>query len=154
MARDPDILVDLTTASSADAAELLALYLRYEGIPAHVTAHAGATFPLHLGSSQPYRVSVLRRDLQRAREFLRAAPPAPIDWDQVDVGDPEPGDVILSPPASHTKRSWKRWLAMLVFALIALAMLGYGAVIPLGLAVIIEVFARFPTGVKPIDSLA
>ena len=131
---------------------MVALFLRSEGIPAHVTAHAGATNPLEVGSMQPYRISVLRRDFGRAREILRTPPPS-VDWEQVDVGDPEPGDVIPSPPAAHAGHAWKRWFAILILCVIAFAMLGYGAVVMVGLAAIGEIAARIARRARPARSL-
>ena len=149
MANDPDILVDLTTAHSATAAELIALFLRNEDIPAHVTAHAGATNPLQLGSTQPYRISVLRRDVERARQVLRAPPP-PIDWESVDVGDPEPGDVIaVAAPAPREPHAWRRWVIVLVLSAFAYASVGRGALVFLGIAAIIEIIARFRSESRP-----
>lgn len=89
--KDPDILVDLTTAASAFEAEVVASALEAHGIPAR--AFAGAAHMAHheVAASQPYRVQVRRRDLDRARTLLEEIRKehAQIDWDTVDVGQME-----------------------------------------------------------------
>ncbi len=103
MGHDPDILVDLTTAASVTEAEITALTLRAAGVPAHVMANAGVWNPWELGSSGPYRVAVRRRDIARAQEALRDAKAdsaASIDWDRLDVGEPDPGEATIAAAAA------------------------------------------------------
>ncbi len=90
MPKDPDILVDLTTARTAFEAEMIAESLRAQGIPAEAFTTAGSTLQWDIAATQPMRVQVRRRDLERARDALRAirAESVDIDWSEVETGDP------------------------------------------------------------------
>lgn len=89
--KDPDILVDLTTARTDFEAQVIVESLEAQGIPARAFTTAGTALPLDLGSTLPMRVAVRRKDLQRAAAALRAirAESVDIDWDEVDVGESE-----------------------------------------------------------------
>lgn len=92
MARDPDILVDLTTARTEFEAETIAEALRAQGIPAQTFAIAGSVLQWDVAITQPIRVAVRRRDLEQARAILRAvrAESVDLDWSEVDTGDRTP----------------------------------------------------------------
>jgi hypothetical protein len=91
MAADPDIFVDLTTAGSAFEADVMVQALRAQGIPAEAFNLAGSMLQWDIAASQPFRVSVLRRDVARAREALKRlrADSVDLDWDEVDTGAPD-----------------------------------------------------------------
>jgi hypothetical protein len=90
--KDPDILVDLTTARTAFEAEMIAESLRAQGIPAEAFTTAGSMLQWDIAATQPMRVQVRRRDLERARDSLRAirADSVDLDWSEVDKGDRTP----------------------------------------------------------------
>ncbi len=92
MPKDPDILVDLTTARTAFEAEMIAETLRAQGIPAEAFTTAGSMLQWDIAATQPMRVQVRRRDLDRARDSLRAirADSVDLDWSEVDTGDRTP----------------------------------------------------------------
>ena len=92
MPRDPDILVDLTSARTEFEAETIAEALRAQGIPAQTFATAGSVLQWDVAVSQPIRVAVRRRDLDNARAILRAirAESVDLDWSEVDTGDRTP----------------------------------------------------------------
>ncbi len=86
---DPDILVDLTTARTAFEAEMIAESLRAQGIPAEAFTAAGSMLQWDIAATQPMRIQVRRRDLERASSVLRAirAESVDIDWSEVETGD-------------------------------------------------------------------
>ncbi|MFM9996516.1 MAG: hypothetical protein ACKVU4_12045 [Phycisphaerales bacterium] len=88
MPKDPDTLVDLTTARTAFEAEMIAESLRAQGIPAEAFTTAGTMLQWDIAGTQPMRVQVRRRDLDAATAALRAirAESVDLDWDEVDTG--------------------------------------------------------------------
>lgn len=93
MAKDPDILVDLTTAHTAFEAEMIAESLRAQGIPAEAFTIVGSMLQWDIAVTQPMRIQVRRRDLARAAEILRAirAESVDMDWSEVDTSGPPEG---------------------------------------------------------------
>lgn len=87
---DPDILVDLTTARTAFEAEAIANALESRGIPARAFTLAGTMLQWDIAGTQPMRIQVRRRDLERARQALHDVrqDSIDIDWSEVDVGAP------------------------------------------------------------------
>jgi hypothetical protein len=92
--RDPDILVDLTTASSEFEAGVIVEALKGQGIAAQAFTTAGAVLQWEVAVSQPFRVAVRRGDLERAKAALRAikADSVDLDWDEVNTGERVPED--------------------------------------------------------------
>ena len=130
MTPDPDILIDLTTGATPTEAEIIVLTLRDSGVPAYAGTTAGIWNPWELGSSKPYRVAVRRRDLERAKQVLRetrADSAGSIDWDHLDVGQPEP-DEAVGPTPSPRARALRRRVSL---AMIVLATVGPGLVFTL-----------------------
>jgi hypothetical protein len=91
-AKDPDILVDLTTARTDFEAEVIVNALNEQGIPARAFTTAGAMLQWEAAVSQPMRIVVRRRDFDAAKAALRAirADSVDLDWDEVDTGDTSP----------------------------------------------------------------
>ncbi len=120
---DPDILVDITNCGSAIEAELLAQFLRERGVHAEAATIVGATNPWEMGSSNPFRIAVPRKDLARAevliREFrCRKHDPVHVDWNEIDIGEPEEGVVL--PAAAESTRRHRRWRWMRRIGLLAI----------------------------------
>jgi|GEM_PF-1323198 len=90
MPDDPDGLVDLTTARTEFEAETIAETLRGEGVPTEVFGISARTAQWELGINTDMKIVVRRKDVERAREILRAnkADSVDLDWDEVDVGQP------------------------------------------------------------------
>lgn len=143
---DPDTLIDITNCGSAIEAELLAQFLQEHGIRADASTIVGSTNPWELGSSIPFRIAVPRRDFARAEELIREFrsrrhEPVDIDWDEIDVGEPEAGVVL--PQRTDRKRRHHRWRAMRRIGLLTLVLLpvlwfGPFALILLIIAVLVE----------------
>jgi hypothetical protein len=109
---DPATLIDITNCANAIEAELLAQFLTEHGVYAHAATLAGSTNPWELGSSIPFRIAVRREDVDRGNELVREfrsrkQEPVKVDWDEVDVGEPEEGVVL--PPAAESKHRHYRW---------------------------------------------
>lgn len=130
MAQDPDMLVPLTSARTEFEASTIAEALKSNGIAARVFAASANMLQAEVLSTDPIRVMVRRQDLRRAADVLRAvrAESVDIDWDEVDVGNPEPGSVLPPPgpvrriggwsPGMHTLRrvGWMLMTIAFVFA--------------------------------------
>ena len=88
MSTDPDTLVDIQNASSEVGASVLVEALKAEGVPAFSVANAGAWLQWEVLASQPFRISVRRQDVEKARKILQSikADSVDIDWNEVDVG--------------------------------------------------------------------
>jgi len=88
---DPDMLVDLMAVSSDFEGEVIVQSLEAEGIPAWVFSAVGRTLGPLVGATMPIRVQVRRCDVELAREALKRdrEESVDLDWDQVDLGDPE-----------------------------------------------------------------
>lgn len=152
---DPAILVDITNCANAIEAELLAQFLTENGVYAHAATLAGSTNPWELGSSIPFRIAVRREDVDRGNELIREfrsrkQEPVQVDWDEVDLGEPEVGVVL--PPAAESKRRHHRWkwmrrAGLLAIVLTALAWSGLLAAIIFLFVIVIE-FAVVIAGEK------
>lgn len=92
---DPGRLVRLVNASTEFEARTIIAVLESYDIRAFAFAGTLPSFGFAdpaLGISKPVPVQVAAADLERAREALRDAKEvgASVDWDSVDVGEPEP----------------------------------------------------------------
>jgi len=131
---DPGTLVDITNCASAIEAELLAQFLTEGGVYAHASTLAGSTNPWELGSSVPFRIAVRREDSARADELIREfrshkQDPVEVDWDEVDVGEPEEG-VVLPAAAESTQRHYRwRWLRRVGLLAIVFAALAWSGLL-------------------------
>ena len=121
--KDPDILVDLTDAKNDFDAQVIVEALRAQGIPAQAFTTAASTLQWEVAASHPYRVTVRRADLQRAKDALRAirADSVDLDWDEINTGDKVPED---DSGAKGWARS-ARWIVIGVVAAAAIAVIGY-----------------------------
>lgn len=118
MPERPDDLVILTSAASEIQASLYASILNSAGIDAIGPNAAATTLRWEVSSSDPYRVYVRRADLTRAREVLsrERADSVDIDWNEIDVGEPEhgaPGAGEAHEPAHTAPRFGWFWLVLL-----------------------------------------
>lgn len=88
MSTDPDTLVDVISARSEFEASVMVEALKARDIPAFSIANAGMTLQWEVAASNPFRVSVRRKDVEAAKEILRSvqADSVDIDWSEVDVG--------------------------------------------------------------------
>jgi hypothetical protein len=88
--KDPDILVDLTTARTEFEAHIIVRALEARGIPAQAHTAAGAMLQLEVIMSQPMRITVRRRDLEAAADLLNSirAQSGVYDWSKLDPGAP------------------------------------------------------------------
>lgn len=109
MPKDPDTLVDLTTARTAFEAEMIAESLRAQGIRAEAFTTAGTMLQWDIAGTQPMRVQVRRADLDKAAAALRAirADSVDLDWDEVDTGDPTPVT-----PKEQAAKDGARWICV------------------------------------------
>lgn len=91
MSTDPDTLVDAASARSEFEASIMVEALKARDIPAFAIANAGMTLQWEVAATNPFRVSVRRKDLDAAREILASAKAdsVDIDWSEVDVGKGE-----------------------------------------------------------------
>lgn len=91
MPDDPDMLVTLTTTRTEFEGANLVNVLQAAGIPARVFAAGANTMQWEAGYTDPIKVQVRRRDMQRAVETLRQnrQDSIDLDWDEVDVGQME-----------------------------------------------------------------
>ena len=123
MPQDPDILVDLTTASSEFEAGVIVQSLKDQGIPAHASTAVGTTMQWEIAATQPFRIAVRRADLERAREALRAAKAdsVDLDWDQVNTGDTVPEDESGAPAWGRTGR----WIVTALIAGVVVVIVAY-----------------------------
>lgn len=89
MRADPVQLVDLASVPSEFEAATIVEALRAQGIAAH--HYGGSLAGFRAEAPGMVRVVVRRQDSERARLALRAiqADSIDIDWDEVDVGQPE-----------------------------------------------------------------
>jgi hypothetical protein len=143
---DPGTLTDITNCGSAIEAELLAQFLTENGVFAHASTIVGATNPWELGSSVPFRISVRREDFARGEELIREfrsrkQDPVEVDWDEVDVGEPEEG--VALPARVERKRRKNRWrlmrrLGLLFLVLLPVLWFGPFALILLIVAAVVE----------------
>ena len=95
MPDDPDMLVPLMGVRTEFEAAAMAESLKAEGIPAEVFATSGATLQWNVAWTDPIKLMVRRKDVERARAALKRvrSDSVDIDWADVDVGSPEPGSV-------------------------------------------------------------
>ncbi len=103
MPRDPDQLVDLTTASSEMHAAIIAAALEARGVPAVAVGTAGSVLQWEIAATAPFRVQVRRQDAQRALELLAEVREASIDidWSELEeqgaFGPPDPDNSEFGP---------------------------------------------------------
>jgi hypothetical protein len=88
MGTDPDILVPLTSARTEFEGRTMAAALEAEGIPAKVFATSANMLQWEGGYTDPIKVMVRRRDLEKAAASLKRTrqESVDIDWSEVDVG--------------------------------------------------------------------
>lgn len=137
---DADDLVELVSVPVEFQAEAIAASLRERGVPAR--AIGGALAGFRAEAPALVRVVVLRRDLPAARAALERAraESVDIDWEDVDVGEPE--DPGVAAGAGPDARGLAHGDAVRAdrrrrFALVALAM----AVLVAAVAVRVPVMA-------------
>lgn len=128
MAKDPDILVDLTTTANAFEADVIVQALRAEGIPAEAFTLAASMLQWDIAGTQPFRVAVRRADVERARAALKSlkADSVDIDWEELETGQPqEPRD---QEKATETTISlwWLLWIGLGAALVIGAALARYG----------------------------
>lgn len=119
MSQREDDLVVLTSASSEIQASLYCSILDSQGIPSVGPNSAATTLRWEVGSTDPYRVYVRRADLERARSAIsrERADSVDIDWDEVDVGDPGPGDAEPREPSARETSSARIWVGLIALLL-------------------------------------
>lgn len=153
MATDPDTLIDITNCGSAIEAELLAQFLIENGVHAEAATIVGATNPWEMGSSNPFRIAVRREDSARGHDLIREfrsrrQEPIAVNWDEIDVGDPEEGVVLPAAAESrqrHRRWKWMRRIGLLAIVFAALAWSGLLAAVIFLFVCVIE-FAVTITG--------
>ena len=113
----------LTVADTEWEAETIAAAMKERGIPAMV--EGGYVAGWRAETPGKARVMVFQSDLERARAAARDAAftGASIDWDAVEVGEPE---TPLPGPPSAGDWTWKR--VGLIVVIVALAALAWGLV--------------------------
>jgi hypothetical protein len=105
MAADPDILVPLTSARTEFEGQTIAAALEADGIPAKVFATSANMLQWEGGYTDPIKVMVRRRDLERAAASVKRTrqESVDIDWSEVNVGIGE-GDGYPVCPACGADR--------------------------------------------------
>ena len=88
MPDDPDILVPLTTARTEFEGQAMAAALEADGIPTKVFATSANMLQWEGGYTDPIKVMVRRRDLEKAAASLKRTrqESVDIDWSEVNVG--------------------------------------------------------------------
>lgn len=86
MPKDPLQLVDLTTCRTDFEAEVLVHALESEGIPAKAFSAAASALQWEIATSQPIRVQVRRKDLERAHLALARVKQESVDFDWSELG--------------------------------------------------------------------
>lgn len=91
MPETPDDLVELRTVVNELEAGMIESVLGEAGIPASHRTAKGIYLAMGMSSLNPSTVLVRRGDVERAEEVLSAnrKDSVDIDWDEVDVGEPE-----------------------------------------------------------------
>ena len=124
---DPRMLVEFTSTRTEFEGQSIANALESRGIPARVFAAAANMAQLEGGISNNVRVMVRRSDLTRARDAMRDVRQASVDldWNEVDVGEPEPGTIL--PTKRPTRRiggmkPWRFWVRRVGLGLLAATM--------------------------------
>jgi hypothetical protein len=140
MAPSGDELVTLTTARTELEGSLLRAVLADADIPAFVFATAAATVQWEGGYTDPIKVQVRAKDVERARAALakNRQDSVDLDWNEVDVGEMESMSEEARPRFSMerytARRGRRRRMAKVGFALMLgsmmLAALGAQAVVP------------------------
>jgi hypothetical protein len=106
--------VDLTTAASAFEADVIVQALRAQDIPAEAFTLAASMLQWEIAGTRPFRVSVRRADLDRARAALQSlkADSIDIDWEDLDTG-PEQDTGESPESAATTVNLWRLlWIAL------------------------------------------
>lgn len=106
-------------------------------MPARAFTAVGTAMSKELASTQPFRVQVRRRDLDHAHNLLAQIrrDHAELDWDQIDVGEPEdaaPVPAITPAPAAVVARAGPD--AVTVLGVLALLFIALGLIAALVLA--------------------
>lgn len=125
---DPDDLVTLTTAEMQFQAGIIVAVLEEAGIKAFAFGALNALYPISQRVT-PVVVQVRQADLDKAREALKqnVADSVDIDWDSVDVGEPEeaaPAKLRGVMPLVPRLGFFAAVLAILAMFLLALALWG------------------------------
>lgn len=151
MADDPDMLVTLTTARTEFEGANYVNVLKTAGIPARVFATTANTMQWEAGYTDPIKVQVRRRDLQRAAEELRRnrQDSVDLDWDEIDVGQFEGIAPEARPNFSfavqRARRKRRAAIASVGFALITsgflVSMMGPRYAFAIGMCTLLLVFA-------------
>ncbi|GAB5495901.1 MAG: hypothetical protein Phyf2KO_09810 [Phycisphaerales bacterium] len=137
----PQDLVPVSDAAGPGEAHIIASMLRENGIEAFVFDTAAQTLQWDAPRIiNPYMVHIQRADLERARQLIASNREASVDldWDEVDVGEPEHERVEgTTPPAksagSFLPLRWKnlhRWvfLGLLLYLAFSLVRSVFGAI--------------------------
>lgn len=144
---DPDMLIDITNAASPFEAEIIRAKLVDAGIEAFAFTAPGWADPWMMGSTQPYRVQVGRKDSDAAAAVLRDSEPRSdsVDWDAQDLGEApadEPAAAAPGDPDWAEKREHKRTLGQTIIWLALVPAFGLFGFI----ALIIGIIARVRSG--------
>lgn len=112
MTTDPDTLVDVTSARSEFEASVMVEALKARDIPAFTFSNAGMTLQWEVAATNPFRVSVRKKDVEAAKEILRSvkADSVDIDWSEVDVGVAQDAPAPR-PEADTSPLGTNQWLA-------------------------------------------
>ncbi len=159
MPPDPDILVPLTTARTEFEAATIAAALRHEGIGVEVFATAGNALGWEAAMTNPIRVMVRRREAAAASSVLRAirSQSVDIDWDELDVGEPESMDDANRGPLARRIGGFSEPMAfvrrvggmLLVFGMMAWAVPSAGLPFVAGGALVVMGLRRFARDSQP-----
>lgn len=144
---DPDMLIDVTNAASPFEAEIIRAKLETAGIEAFAFTAPGWADPWMMGSTQPYRVQVRRKDSDAAAVVLRDSEPRSdsVDWDAEDLGEApadEPAAAAPGDPQWAEKREQRRTLGQTIIWLALGPTFGLFGFI----ALIIGIIARLRSG--------
>lgn len=131
----PQDLVPVSDAAGPGEAHIIASMLRENGIEAFVFDTAAQTLQWDAPRIiNPYMVHIQRADLERARQLIASNREASVDldWDEVDVGEPEDEQSAMKAKAPKSDGNflplrWKnlhRWvfLALLIYLALALVL--------------------------------
>jgi hypothetical protein len=153
MPDDPDMLVTLTTARTEFEGANFVNVLQAAGIPAKVFAATANTMQWEAGYTDPIKVQVRRRDLQRAAEELRRnrQDSVDLDWNEIDVGHLEGMAPEARPSFSfavqRARRKRRALIASVGFALIMsgflVSMMGPRHAFAIGVCMVLLVIAAW-----------
>lgn len=117
---DPLTLVPLTTARTEWQAEALAAALRQRGV--HAVTQGGMLSGFRAEAPAQVIVVVPRQDLARAKEALAqiGSDSIDIDWDEVDVGQPEEAEEANTPEAGASRAEPPAGMGSLLWPILGL----------------------------------